>query len=179
MLRRLPLALLLVASVAGGLAACSNTNDATPGATVTTGEAGTTVNVELSEFRVDLDQDSADAGGITFVARNDGTTEHELVVVRSDLDPDALPTDTSGDVAEDQLEVVDEVEGARGWPDGRGHGGAHARPLCPPMQRAEPLQGGHAHLLHRGVAPAAPLPAWAARTAPAGRTPPAVGAKTL
>jgi uncharacterized cupredoxin-like copper-binding protein len=49
------------------------------------------------------------AGPTTFNVRNDGTTDHEFVIVRTDLAEDQLPQ-ANGEVVEDQLESLGEVE---------------------------------------------------------------------
>ncbi len=77
------------------------------------GGAQTTVGVTLREFAVEPAQSSAPAGEVTFEVRNEGPNDpHELVVIRTDLAPDALPTDDRGVVEEEGegIEVVDEVE---------------------------------------------------------------------
>ncbi len=76
------------------------------------GEAGATVNVTLGEWVIEPDPASVSAGDITFVASNEGTIEHELVIIKTDLAPDALPTNEDGTVNEDAagLEVIDEIE---------------------------------------------------------------------
>ena len=56
------------------------------------------VSVNLTEYQVAPDQESIGAGAITFVAKNIGGTEHELVVVRTNFEPDALPTKENGSV---------------------------------------------------------------------------------
>ena len=71
------------------------------------------VGVTLSDFGVVPAESSASAGEITFDIKNDATvTIHEFVVFRSDLAPDLLPTDESGNVDEegDGVEHIDEVE---------------------------------------------------------------------
>lgn len=95
-------------------------NGAEPTATVSEGETppgetpaeGATVNVNLTEFSVSPDPESAPAGSITFNASNIGGEDHELVVIRTDLAPDALPTadDGSVDEAGEGIEVIDEIE---------------------------------------------------------------------
>lgn len=48
--------------------------------------------MELKEWRVTPDKRSLAAGGkVTFTAKNVGTTEHELVILRSRFLVDALP----------------------------------------------------------------------------------------
>ncbi len=76
------------------------------------GSEATTVTVTLGEWLVEPDPDSAPAGKITFTANNEGTIEHELVIIKTDLAPDALPTNEDGTVNEDAegIEVIDEIE---------------------------------------------------------------------
>lgn len=78
----------------------------------TTTAAGTVVEVQLNEFSVVPDKGIIPAGSITFRATNGGPDdEHELVIVRSDLAPGALPTAEDGSVPEDDVDFVDEIEG--------------------------------------------------------------------
>ena len=77
------------------------------------GDGGpTTVDVTLSEFVVEPDPVSVAAGDVTFAATNEGEEEHELVIAKSDLAPDALPTKDDGSVDEEGegVEFVDEIE---------------------------------------------------------------------
>ena len=77
------------------------------------GGGETTVDVTLQEFSVNPARSSAPAGTVTFHIRNQGPNDpHEFVVIRTDLAPDALPTDERGVVDESAqgIEVVDEVE---------------------------------------------------------------------
>jgi uncharacterized cupredoxin-like copper-binding protein len=82
------------------------------GSTATTGGgAGATVEVTLADFSVAADPASAAAGTVTFNVANDGAMEHELVVIKTDLAPDALPLNDAGsEVNEDELDVSGEVE---------------------------------------------------------------------
>ena len=83
-----------------GLAACSS-------------EENTTVDVALQEFSVTPAQDSAPSGSVTFEVENTGPDDvHEFVVIKTDLAPEALPTDDKGAVNEEGegIEVVDEIE---------------------------------------------------------------------
>jgi uncharacterized cupredoxin-like copper-binding protein len=73
----------------------------------------TTIDVTLQEFAVIPAQDSAPAGSITFQVENTGPDDvHEFVVIKTDLAPDALPTDENGAVDEggEGMEVIDEIE---------------------------------------------------------------------
>jgi len=77
------------------------------------GGGGEDVDVTLQEFAVGTDPSSVSAGSVTFNIENKGPDDtHEFVVMRTDLDPTALPTDENGavDEAGGGIEVVDEVE---------------------------------------------------------------------
>jgi uncharacterized cupredoxin-like copper-binding protein len=83
-----------------GLAACG-------------GDQASTVQVTLQEFSVIPAEESSSAGEVTFEVENAGPNDpHELVVVRTDLAPDALPTADDGSVDEggEGMEVLGEVE---------------------------------------------------------------------
>lgn len=73
---------------------------------------GTVVDVSLREFSVTPETASAPAGPITFRVTNDGDVAHEFLVIRTDLAPDALPTEDNGAYEENGAgtEVVDEIE---------------------------------------------------------------------
>jgi uncharacterized cupredoxin-like copper-binding protein len=89
-------------------------DDASP--TATSGEGGgggASLAVTLQEWAVNPETASADAGTIEFTVENTGPeNEHEFVILRTDLDPGALPTNDDGSVDEsgEGIEVVDEVE---------------------------------------------------------------------
>lgn len=75
--------------------------------------AATEVNVTLQEFAVIPDVLSVPAGSVTFNATNIGPMdEHELVVVKTDLPADSLPTKEDGSFDEDAegVEVIGEIE---------------------------------------------------------------------
>jgi hypothetical protein len=95
--------------VALALAACSN--DKTPSGT--SSPTGTTVNVTLQEYTIIPASSSAPAGKITFTAKNTGPKqEHEFVVVKTDLAPEALPVGADGSVNEEGagITAVGELE---------------------------------------------------------------------
>jgi len=74
---------------------------------------GGTVAVTLQEFAVLPSPSTISAGDVTFEATNDGPADpHELVIIRTDLDPTALPTGDDGGVEEtgDGIEVINEIE---------------------------------------------------------------------
>jgi len=75
--------------------------------------SGTTIAVTLQEWAVLPAQSSAPAGDITFTVANEGPDDvHEFVVLKTDLDPGALPTAADGSVDEtgEGIEVIDEIE---------------------------------------------------------------------
>ena len=83
-----------------------------PTATVAPGETPTSpggIQVSLTDdpFAVTADPASAPAGSLTFSVSNDGAIIHNLRVIKTELEPDALPLDDSGfQVDEEQVEVA-------------------------------------------------------------------------
>jgi uncharacterized cupredoxin-like copper-binding protein len=77
------------------------------------GGGGKTVDVTVREFEVVPAESSVDAGEVTFDVTNNGPDDvHEFVVIKTDLAPDALPTDENGAVEETGagIEVITEIE---------------------------------------------------------------------
>lgn len=75
------------------------------------GPKQTTIDANLSTYKMDLSQTSAPAGDVTFKVKNNATDMvHEFVIFKTDLDASQLPVDADGNVIEDQLQKVDEVE---------------------------------------------------------------------
>ena len=74
--------------------------------------AGSTeVRVSLSEWAVTPSVSSVAAGDIYFLVDNLGPVDpHEFVIIRTDLPIDGLPTDDTGFVPEDQIDLVGEIE---------------------------------------------------------------------
>ena len=76
------------------------------------GDTGTVVGVRLFEYSVLAEPSSASAGDVTFSAENEGPAEdHELVIIRTELAANALPTiaDGSVDEAGAGIEVIGEI----------------------------------------------------------------------
>lgn len=70
-------------------------------------DGGGSVDLSLAEFSVSPSVDTISAGSVTFNTSNDGAIVHNLRVIRTELDPDALPVDAGAFVVdEDQVEVV-------------------------------------------------------------------------
>jgi uncharacterized cupredoxin-like copper-binding protein len=106
--------LLAPALVIAILPACSN-NDDTGGSPSVSAfvDSGGSVAITLQEFAVGTVPPDAPAGTVTFNITNKGPDdEHEFVVVKTDLDPTALPTKANGSVDEEGegIEIIDEVE---------------------------------------------------------------------
>lgn len=98
------------------LAGCSDDGDDSSDSS----SDGTEVDVTLSEFVVQPDAASAAAGDVEFKAENEGSDEHEFVVVKAD-DASLLPTDADGAVDEEALEpgqLIGEIEGLAPGADG-------------------------------------------------------------
>ena len=88
------------------LAACGS-DSSTPG-----GDGGGTVAVTLQEFAITAVPATVAAGSVTFEATNNGPDDiHEMVVIKTDLDPTALPTKDDGSVDEagEGIEAIDEI----------------------------------------------------------------------
>ena len=116
---RLPMrgwTVLLTVVVAGlALVACGDDEEpaGAPATQAPTTTAATTVAVTLKEFSVTPAPASAPAGQVTFQAKNTGPKDpHELVVIKTDLAPDALPTTSEGKVDEEGagVEALGEIE---------------------------------------------------------------------
>lgn len=85
----------------------------TPGGTTAAAGGGTEIDVTLQEFSVIPETDSTEAGEITFNVENVGPDDiHEFVIVKTELEPAALPTlpDGSMDETGEGVEVIDEIE---------------------------------------------------------------------
>jgi hypothetical protein len=70
------------------------------------------MTVQLKEFSITPSTISIPAGQVTFNAENVGGVTHEMVIIRTDDAPDALPTEKDGTANEDAkgLTNIDEVE---------------------------------------------------------------------
>ena len=73
-----------------------------------------------ADYSITLDEDTAPAGDVTFDIQNDAGQVHEFVVFKTDLAPEALPTDDAGDVDEkgEGVTHIDEVEDIAGGSSG-------------------------------------------------------------
>ena len=76
----------------------------------TSAQGGVTVGAELKEMSIKLDKSSVAAGKVTFQGKNTGTIPHELVVLKTDLAPNALKV--SGGEADEKAagQVIGHIE---------------------------------------------------------------------
>ncbi|MEO8607903.1 MAG: cytochrome C oxidase subunit IV family protein [Chloroflexota bacterium] len=73
--------------------------------------AGNLVNVTLRSYKIDLSTDHVPSGMVTFHITNQATDMmHELIVIKTDLPPDQLPTDSLGRLLEDSVNIIDAHE---------------------------------------------------------------------
>lgn len=70
--------------------------------------SGVTIDVSLQEWAIRSSVDAVtDPAYVTIVASNFGPDRpHELLVIRTDRAPDALPTGPDGSVAKEQVDIV-------------------------------------------------------------------------
>lgn len=101
---------------AGAFTACGGGDEGGGGGgttrPTTTAAEGVEVNVELREFSILPEVDSAEAGEITFNVENTGPEDvHEFVIIKTGLKPNALPTVADGSVDEEGegVEAIDEI----------------------------------------------------------------------
>jgi uncharacterized cupredoxin-like copper-binding protein len=109
-------ALLAISVVAFAVSACTTGQTSpspAPTASPAASAAAGTVDVKLQEWAVVPAATSVAAGEVTFHVTNTGPADiHEFVVLKTDLDPGALPTDATGKVSEGGtgMEVIGEIE---------------------------------------------------------------------
>ena len=98
------------AAAIGILAAgCASTGASPSAAPASSAAGGTSVSVELSEWKVVPATATASAGAVTFAVTNKGTTVHEFVIVKTEMKADALPV-VEHKIDESALTPVDEIE---------------------------------------------------------------------
>jgi uncharacterized cupredoxin-like copper-binding protein len=68
------------------------------------------VAAKLGEYSIKLDRGSVSHGRVSFTIRNDGKAVHEFIVLKSSLQPDALPRNGSKVNEGSAGRVIDEVE---------------------------------------------------------------------
>jgi uncharacterized cupredoxin-like copper-binding protein len=101
-------------SGSGGAQAPAETTTTPPADTqASSGAASRSLTVGMSEFKFDPKDAVAKAGEVKVTAKNDGSTVHELVLLKTDADPANLPK-KNGEVDESTSvgEVADVASGA-------------------------------------------------------------------
>ena len=104
-------ALLSVATIASAVAGCggtdseqtASTSTSTPTPTAASAATGGKLTVRMTEYAFTPSDTTAKAGKLTISAPNDGKVEHELVLLKTDADPAALPKD--GDEVDESTSV--------------------------------------------------------------------------
>jgi uncharacterized cupredoxin-like copper-binding protein len=83
---------------------------AEPGVVLTKPAAAAQVDVVLKEWAIGTIPVSVRAGDVYFLVDNQGPEDaHELVIIKTDLAPTALPIENNR-VPEDKIDIVDEIE---------------------------------------------------------------------
>ena len=96
-------------------AACAAPNSTAPASSApvasiaSTTPAGGAVTATLKEWAIEVRAPATKAGTVVFNVRNEGKVPHDLVVIRTDLAPGALPT-ASGLIEETKLSIVGRTE---------------------------------------------------------------------
>lgn len=69
------------------------------------------IRADMREYAMGLTASEVRTGTVTFIARNAGSTAHDLIVLKTDLAPDKLPIDTQTQKAKEdgKLGGVDQV----------------------------------------------------------------------
>lgn len=100
--RMLGISILVGSAFLGGCASGETAVEESSGSSSVTGE--------VKEWEVAVDKDSVPAGEVTFTITNNGTMEHEFLVVKTDLADGEIPVD--GDHFSENLDsisVIDEI----------------------------------------------------------------------
>jgi uncharacterized cupredoxin-like copper-binding protein len=98
------IALAMLVVVPGVIAGCGQSG--------TGGTVESIVTAELGEYYIKLDKTTVPAGKVTFAVTNVGKMDHELIIFKTDLAADKLPTekDDPTRVDEEKIGAIGEVE---------------------------------------------------------------------
>jgi uncharacterized cupredoxin-like copper-binding protein len=99
----------ILATVGVLVAGCASGGASPSAAPASSAAGGSSVAVELSEWKVVPAPATAAAGPVSFAVTNKGTTIHEFVVVKTDMKADSLPV-VDHKIDESALTPVDEIE---------------------------------------------------------------------
>ncbi|MBI3649110.1 MAG: hypothetical protein HY240_10245 [Actinobacteria bacterium] len=98
-----------VAVIAAFSVACGGKGSPVTAASESQEPAGGPIRSTVKDFSIDLASANASTGEVTFAITNEGPSMHEFVVIKTDLAPDALPTQ-GVEVTEDSLDGIGEAE---------------------------------------------------------------------
>jgi len=76
--------------------------------------ASTHVGVTLKEMSITLSAATVPSGSVTFDVTNAGTVEHEFVILKTDIAPEALPTSLDNPAKAAEIGHVDEMDPVTG-----------------------------------------------------------------
>jgi uncharacterized cupredoxin-like copper-binding protein len=79
-----------------------------------TASSGKTLGVTLDEYHVKLDASTIPAGTVTFDVKNTGSEKHEFVILKTDVEAAALPSDPATNKVQEEtsgVQHVDEIDG--------------------------------------------------------------------
>ncbi len=98
------LLVLPAALVIGAFAACGDTGEG--------GEVEITLQDGQTPWTMVADVESLPKGPIEITIENDGSQEHEVLIIKTDIAPDELPTNDDGSINEDapDLDVQHRIE---------------------------------------------------------------------
>lgn len=102
---------LVVAAIAAVVVVgCGDGDDGGDEGTTTGTDTGTagTVTIKMGDFFFDPKDATAEAGSVTISAPNEGQVEHELMLLKTNIDPAELPTASDGGVEEKLHEAAEE-----------------------------------------------------------------------
>jgi uncharacterized cupredoxin-like copper-binding protein len=101
----------VIAAGCGGDDNSTTTEPATEAGAAGGGAKGSTLEIKMGEFYFDPKNATAKAGPTTIEAPNEGKSEHELVLFKSNMNPAKLPTEANGEVSEEKMDEVAEEGG--------------------------------------------------------------------
>ena len=97
-----------LAALALGTGCSDDSSDDGAKDTPKTEAPGSSLEVTVSEFKLELSSTTVAAGDVSITGVTAGTIEHEIIIIRSDLDSSELPL-VDGRVPEDEVDMVDEI----------------------------------------------------------------------
>jgi len=94
--------------IAAGCGGDDNTTTTQSQATAEGAAKGEALEIKMGDYFYDPKVATVKAGSVTIDAPNDGKVEHELMLLKTNIDPAKLPTASDGGVEEKLHEVAEE-----------------------------------------------------------------------